>query len=67
MELPTGVLAFRVLKNGNISNKKQQLAPATLTSRTNENMKKQFKVKKQIFSIQDKKGHVGSERYPKDF
>ena len=54
MELPTGVLAFR-------------LAPATLTSLTNENMKKQFKVKKQIFSIQDKKGHVSSERYPKDF
>ena len=54
MELPTGVLAFR-------------LAPATLTFLTNENMKKQFKVKKQIFSIQDKKGHVGSERYPKDF
>ena len=43
MELPTGVLAYRVLKDGNISNKKQQPVQATLISLTYENMKKQFK------------------------
>ena len=31
MELPTGVLAYWVLKNANISNEKQQLVWATLT------------------------------------
>ena len=43
MEVPTGVLAYRVLKDGNISNKKQQPVQATLISITYENMKKQFK------------------------
>ena len=43
MELPTGVLAYRVLKNANISNEKQQLVRAALTSLTYENMKKQLK------------------------
>ena len=43
MEFPTGVLAYRVLKDGNISNKKQQPVQATLISITYENMKKQFK------------------------
>ena len=43
MELPTGVLASRVLKDGNISNKKQQPVRATLISLTYENMRKQFK------------------------
>ena len=43
MEVPTGVLAYRVLKDGNISNKKQQPVQATLISLTYENMKKQFK------------------------
>ena len=43
MELPTGVLAYRVLKDGNISNKKQQPVRATLRSLTYENMRKQFK------------------------
>ena len=43
MELPTGVLAYEVLKNANILNEKQQLIRATLTSLTYENMKKQLK------------------------
>ena len=43
MELPTGVSAYRVLKNANISNEKQQLVRAALTSLTYENMKKQLK------------------------
>ena len=43
MELPTGVLAYKVLKNANILNEKQQLIRATLTSLTYENMKKQLK------------------------
>ena len=42
MELPTGVLAYKVLKNANILNEKQQLIRATLTSLTYENMKKQL-------------------------
>ena len=40
MELPTGVLAYRVLKNANITHEKQQLVRATLTLLTYENMKK---------------------------
>ena len=40
MGLPTGVLAYRVLKNANITHKKQQLVRATLTLLTYENMKK---------------------------
>ena len=43
MELPTGALAYRVLKNANISDEKQQLVRATLTSLTYKNMKKQLK------------------------
>ena len=43
MELPTGVLAYRVLKNANITHEKQQLVCATLTLLTYENMKKQLK------------------------
>ena len=81
MELPTGVLAYRVLKNANISNEKQQLVRATLTSLTYKNMKKQLEAiydssinlasndtikEEQIFLTKDKKSHVGSEHYPKD-
>ena len=43
MELPTGVLAYRVLKNANITHEKQQLVRATLTSLTYESMKKKLK------------------------
>ena len=43
MELPTGVLADRVLKNANITHEKQQLLRATLNSLIYENMKKQLK------------------------
>ena len=42
-ELPTGVLAYRVLKNADITHEKQQLVHATLTSLTYESMKKQLK------------------------
>ena len=43
MELPTVVLAHRVLKNANITHEKQQLVRTTLTSLTYESMKKQLK------------------------
>ena len=43
MELPTGVLAYRLLKSAEISEDKQQLAKATLTSFLYECMKRQLK------------------------
>ena len=43
MELPTGVLAYRLLKSANVSDERQQLARATLSELTYENMKKQLK------------------------
>ena len=43
MELPSGVLAYRLLKSANISEDRQQLARATLLELTYENMKKQLK------------------------
>ena len=43
MELPDGVLAYRLLKSANISKEKQQLARATLTELTFTNMRKQLK------------------------
>ena len=81
MELPTGVLAYLVFKNINISIGKLQLVRATLKSLIYENMKKQLKAiydsstnlasndnikEEQIFLTKEKKCHVGSERYLKD-
>ena len=43
MNLPTGVLAYKVLNNSNISNEKKQLIRATVTSLTYENMTRQLK------------------------
>ena len=43
MTLPSGVLAYRVLKGANLTPEKQQLARATITELTYENMKKQLK------------------------
>ena len=43
MELPSGVLAYKVLKNANISNEKQQLIPATIVTLRYNNMKRQLK------------------------
>ena len=43
MEVPTGVLAQKVLKNAELSNEKQQLTQATVVFLTYENMKKQLK------------------------
>ena len=43
MELPTGVLAYRLLKSVDISEDKQQLARATMSSFTYDDMKKQPK------------------------
>ena len=40
MELPTGVVAYKVLKNANLSYEKQQLIRATVVSLTYKNMKK---------------------------
>ena len=42
-ELPTGMLAYRVLKNANITHEKQQLVFATLTLLTYESMSEQIK------------------------
>ena len=41
--LPSGVLAYWVLKSANLTPEKQQLAWATITELTYENMKKQLK------------------------
>ena len=43
MEVPIGVLAYKVLKNAELSNEKQQLTQATVVFLTYENMKKQLK------------------------
>ena len=43
MVLPTGVLAYKVLNNANISSEKKQLIRAIAVSLTYENMKKQLK------------------------
>ena len=43
MVLPTGVLAYKVLNNANISSEKKQLIRATVVSLTYENMTKQLK------------------------
>ena len=43
MELPTGVFAYRLLRSVGISEDKQQLASATLSSLTYDCMKKQLK------------------------
>ena len=40
MELPTGALAFKVFKNANISNEKQQLIRATIVTLTCDIMKR---------------------------
>ena len=42
MVLPTGVLAYKVLNNANISSEKKQLIRATVVSLTYENMKWTF-------------------------
>ena len=43
MKVPTGVLAYKVLKNAELSNEKQQLTQATVVFLTYENTKKQLK------------------------
>ena len=43
MTLPSGVLAYQVLKSANLTPEKQELARATITELTYENMKKQLK------------------------
>ena len=43
MELPTRVLVYRLLKSVDISEDKQQLARATMSSFTYDDMKKQLK------------------------
>ena len=43
MELPDGVLAYRLLKSANVTNDKQMLCRATITDLTFANMKKQIK------------------------
>ena len=43
MELPTGILAYRLLKSADISEDKQQLARATLSEFSYECMKRQLK------------------------
>ncbi|CAF2215355.1 unnamed protein product [Rotaria magnacalcarata] len=43
LDLPDGVLAYRLLKSANVSEQHQQLARATLIDLTYENMKQQLK------------------------
>ena len=43
MTLPSGVFVYQVLKSNNLTPEKQQLARATITELTYQNMKKQFK------------------------
>ena len=43
MEVTIGVLAYKVLKNAELSNEKQQLTQATVVFLTYKNMKKQLK------------------------
>ena len=43
MELPTGVFAYRLLRSVGISEDKQQLTSATLSSLTYDCMKEQLK------------------------
>ena len=43
MELLTGVLTYKVLKNANVSNVKQQQIRATIVTLTYDNMKRQLK------------------------
>ena len=72
MELPTGVLAYRLLKSVEISEDKQQLARATLTSFLYECMKRQLKaiydnLSQEISSLPLKVEPVfKSKRYRKD-
>ena len=44
MELPDGVLAYRLLKNANLSANHEQLAKATLSSLSYDSMKVQLKI-----------------------
>ncbi|CAF3728331.1 unnamed protein product [Rotaria socialis] len=43
LDLPDGVLAYRVLKSANVTDQEQQLARATLSDLTYYNMKQQLK------------------------
>ena len=43
IELPSAVLAYRLLKSANLSEEKQQLARATISDLTYDNMKRQLK------------------------
>lgn len=43
MTFPSVVLAYRVLKSSDLPNKMQQLARATISELTNDNMKNQLK------------------------
>ena len=57
MELPDGVLAYRVLKSANLSNEKQTLVRATISKLTLEQMKKQIR------AVFDSTGFGSLERY----
>ena len=56
MELPTGVLAYRLLKSVDISEGKQQLARATMSSFMYDDMKKQLKALYDNLSTNEIKG-----------
>ena len=56
MELPTGVLAYRLLKSVDISEDKQQLARATMSSFTYDDMRKQLKAIYDNLSTNEIKG-----------
>ena len=56
MELPTGVLAYRLLKSVDISEDKQQSARATMSSFMYDDMKKQLKAVYDNLSTNEIKG-----------
>ena len=56
MELPTGVLAYRLLKSVDISEDKQQLARATMSIFMYDDLKKQLKAIYDNFSTNEIKG-----------
>ena len=62
MELPDGVLAYRLLKSANLSEERQMLCRATIGQLTFENMKKQIKaIFNQVGSSSDSKHPVKVE------
>ena len=61
MDLPTGVLAYRMLKSANISEEKQQLVKVTLVALTYKDMKKKLKAIHNSVSNENDDGKIKIE------